>query len=289
MSGGFLLSVVRMCVPLIFAALGGMFSERSGVINIALEGLMLVGAFAAAVITLSLGSPELGFLGAGLAGALFALLYAFSVIHGRANQVVAGTALNLLVMGMIPMLLKLLYESTGGTPSLPAESRFQDFPLWFAFVAAGMAWFLMKRTVLGLRVSFAGENPEALDAAGVSVNKIRYLAVALSGLLAGWGGASLSIFLASGYSRNMVAGRGFMALAALILGKWRPPYAVLACLFFGLMEALQIRLQGLSLGGVAVPGQLVQLAPYLATILVLAGFVGSAKPPKALGRVFEKN
>jgi general nucleoside transport system permease protein len=287
MNGGFLLSVVRMCVPLIFASLGGMFSERSGVINIALEGLMLVGAFSGAVITLTTGSPMAGFLGAGLAGALCGLGYGLSVIHGRANQVVAGTALNLLVMGMIPMLLKLLYESTGGTPSLPASSRFEVFPLWFAFLVAGFVWFLMKRTVLGLRLSFAGENPEALDAAGVSVNGIRYIGVGLSGLLAGWGGASLSLFLASGYSRNMVAGRGFMALAALILGKWRPAYAVAACLFFGLMDALQIRLQGVSLGGVAVPGQLVQMVPYLATILVLAGLVGSSKPPKALGRVFE--
>jgi ABC-type uncharacterized transport system permease subunit len=149
-------------------------------------------------------------------------------------------------------------------------------------------WFVMRRTRAGLFVSFAGENPEALDAAGVSVLAVRYASVSAAGLLAGWGGASLSVFLASGYSRNMVAGRGFMALAALILGKWRPPYAVLACLFFGLMDALQIHLQGATLGGVPVPGQLVQVIPYLSTIVVLAGFVGQANPPRKIGVLFEK-
>ncbi len=283
----FLLSILRMSTPLMFAALGGLLSERSGVINIALEGLMLVGAFTAAVVTISTGSPEAGFAAGGAAGALFGLLYALSVLHGRSNQIVAGTALNLFVMGMIPLLLKLLYDSTGGTPSFSAEHRFQYFPLWFVFVCAGLVWFLMRRTRAGLWVSFAGENPAALDAAGVSVIRVRYWAVMMAGLLAAWGGASLSIFLASGYSRNMVAGRGFMALAALILGKWRPSLAVIACLFFGLMEALQIRLQGATIGGMEVPAQAVQLIPYVATIIVLAGFVGQARPPKAIGQVFD--
>ena len=284
----FILSVLRMSTPLIFAAMGGLLSERSGVINIALEGLMLVGAFTAAVITLWSGEPEYGFLAAGLAGAFMGFLYALSVIHGRSNQIVAGTALNLFVMGMIPLLLKLLYDSTGGTPSFAAEDRFQTFPLWFVFICAGTVWFLMRRMRQGLWISFAGENPPALDAAGVSVLKVRYVAVTMAGLLAAWGGASLSVFLASGYSRNMVAGRGFMALAALILGKWRPPLALAACLFFGLMEAMQIRLQGASIGSMAVPAQLVQVIPYLATIVVLAGFVGQSRAPKAIGQLFEK-
>lgn len=278
----FLLSILRMATPMIFAALGGLLSERSGVVNIALEGLMLVGAFTAAVITLKTGSPSLGFFVGGVAGALTGLLYAVTVIHGRSNQIVAGTAFNLLVMGLIPLMLKLLYDSTGGTPSLPAEQRFQSFPLWFVVIVAAFVWFFMYRARAGLWVSFAGESPEALDAAGVSVQGVRYAAVSVAGLLAGWGGASLSVFLASGYSRNMVAGRGFMALAALILGKWRPPFAVLGCLFFGFMEALQIHLQGSTL----VPPQLIQLIPYLATIMVLAGFVGQAYPPKKIGVVF---
>ena len=223
----------------------------------------------------------------GTGGAIVALFYALTVIHGRSNQIVAGTAVNLLLMGLIPLTLKMLYDSTGGTPSLPAEHRFQYFPLWFVLLCAGLAWAFMNKTRMGLWVSFAGENPEALDAAGVSVRAVRYCAVAASGVLAGWGGASLSIFLASGYSRNMVAGRGFMALAALILGKWRAPYAVLACLFFGLMDALQIHLQGATVAGIEVPGQLVQLIPYLATIVVLAGFVGQSRPPAKIGVLFE--
>lgn len=284
----FTLSVLRMSTPLLFAAMGGLLSERSGVINIALEGLMLVGAFTAAVVTLTTGEPTYGFLAAGSAGAVFGLLYGLCVLHGRSNQIVAGTAVNLFVMGMIPLLLKVLYDSTGGTPSFPADQRFQFFPMWFVFLCVGAVWFVMRRTRPGLWVSFAGENPPALDAAGVSVMKVRYGAVSAAGLLAAWGGASLSIFLASGYSRNMVAGRGFMALAALILGKWRPPLAMLACLFFGLMEALQIRLQGAEIAGHAVPAQLIQVIPYLATIIVLAGFVGQSRPPKAIGQLFEK-
>lgn len=285
----FLFSILRVSTPLLFASLGGLFSERAGVINIALEAFMLVGAFVGAVVTLSTGSPWLGFVAAGAAGALASLVFSFSVVHGRANQVVAGTAMNLLVMGLIPLGLKLLYDSAGGTPALDIEQRFAIFPLWFVWVAALIIWALFSKTPLGLWFSFAGENPEALDAAGISVVKVRYSAVAICGLLAALGGATLSICLSSGYSRNMVAGRGFMALAALILGKWRPVPVLLACLFFGLMEALQIRLQAVDLqGGLAVPPQFIVVIPYLATILVLAGFLGRSKPPKALGVPFDQ-
>lgn len=278
---GLLLSILRLATPLVFASLGGLFGERAGVINIALEGFMLVGALAGAVVALSTGSAPLGFLAAGIAGALFALVYAAAVIHGRADQVVAGTAMNLLAMGLNPLVLKLLYDSTGGSPSLPLEARFQDFPLWFAWILALVVWGVTTHTHFGLRMSFAGEKPEALEAAGFSVKKIRYGAVMLSGVLAAWGGASLSLFLASGYSRNMTAGRGFMALAALIIGKWRPLYAVLACVFFGLMEAIQIRAQNVDL---FLPSQFIQALPYLTTVIVMAGFLGRSRPPKALGQ-----
>lgn len=280
----FALSVLRMATPLIFASLGGLLSERAGVVNIALEGFMLVGAFTAAVVTLGTGSPALGFLAAGGAGALFALIYALAAIHGRADQVVAGTAMNLLAMGLIPLALKVLYDSTGSSPSLPLESRFTIFPLWFVWGLALVVWFGVSRTHWGLRLSVAGEKPDALDAAGFSVRKVRYTAVALSGVLAAWGGASLSLYLASGYSRNMTAGRGFMALAALILGKWHPIYAVLACLFFGVMEAIQIRMQNVE---TFLPAQFVQALPYVATILVLAGFLGRSRAPRSLGRIFD--
>jgi ABC-type uncharacterized transport system permease subunit len=283
----FIFSVLRLSTPMLFTAMGGLFSERAGVVNIALEGFMLMGAFSAAVVTLATGSPVLGFCAAGVVGILFALIYAFFVIHGRANQIVAGTAMNLLAMGMIPLLLKILYESTGATPSLNMDQRFAIFPLWFVWILVLVVWGIMRSSPFGLWISFAGENPQALDAAGISVLRVRYAGVALSGLLAAWGGASLSIFLASGYSRNMVAGRGFMALAALIFGKWRPVPAALACVFFGLMEALQIRLQSTELGQM-IPAQFVQMIPYLATMIVLAGFVGRMRAPKALGSVFEK-
>lgn len=285
----FLFSVIRLAAPLVFASMGGLFSERAGVINIALEAFMLAGAFAAAAVTLATGSPELGFAAGALAGGLAALVFAVAVIHGRANQVVAGTAMNLLLMGLIPLFLKVLYDQAGGSPQLPLEQRFQYFP----FLAAGFAvvgtWLVLQRTPFGLWLSFAGENPSALDAAGVSVLKVRYAGVLLSGLLAGLGGATLSICLSSAYSRNMVAGRGFMALAALILGRWKPGWALAACLFFGAMEAVQIRLQSVSFeGGFALPSQFVVAIPYLATVLVLAGFLGASRPPKALGLPFDK-
>lgn len=285
----FLLSVLRMACPLLFASMGGLFSERAGVINIALEAFMLVGALTAAVVTLATGSPYLGFAAAGTVGALFALIYGAAVIHGRANQVVCGTAMNLLAMGLIPLTLKILYDSAGGTPSIPIEQRFQSFPLWAAGVAVALTWAVMAKTPFGLWVSFSGERPEAVDAAGLSVTKIRYGAVALSGALAALGGATLSICLSSGYSRNMVAGRGFMALAALILGKWRPGPAMVGCLFFGFMEALQIRLQSVDFqGGPVLPSQFIVVIPYIATILVLAGFLGASRAPKALGTPFDK-
>lgn len=281
----FALSVFRLAIPMLFASLGGLFSERSGVINIALEGFMLVGAFAAAAITLTSGSASIGFMAAGVVGGAFALLYAFFVIHGRANQIVAGTAMNLLAMGSIPLLLKFLYGTTGSTPSLAMEQRFANFPLWFVWIVLLLVYLTMKYFNFGLWVSVAGENPEALEAAGLSHKKIRYLAVGLSGLLAAWGGASLSIYLASGYSRNMVAGRGFMALAALIFGKWRPLPTAFACLFFGLMEAIQFRVQSAQL---PIAPQFVQMIPYLATILVLSGLVGRSRAPKALGQLLTK-
>jgi len=282
-------STLRASTPLIFAALGGMFSERSGVINIALEGLMLIGAFAAAVITFISHSPWLGTAGGMGAAVLMAGLYALFVIGLRANQIVAGTAINMLALGLTPFLCKVLYDVTGQTPAIPLGERFQSAPLYMSWVMVGLCWFWLKYTRGGLWVSFAGEHPEALDAAGIRVNRVRWAAVLMSGALAGLGGASLSVFLASSFSRNMTAGRGFMALAALIFGKWKPVPTAIACLLFGFAEAVQIRLQGVSLwGGRPMPVQFIQILPYVVTILVLAGFVGRSRPPKAAGTVFRR-
>src|SRR5437773_426638 len=276
-----LASTLRVSTPLLFAALGGLFSERSGVVNIALEGLMLLGAFAAAAGTLATHSPWLGsMLGAG-AGVALAAVYGLFVIRLRANQIVAGTAINMLALGLTPFFCKILYDVTGSTPAIPSAERFQSAPLYLSWLLVGLCWFSLKHTRNGLWVSFAGEHPEALEAAGVRVNRVRWFAVLLSGALAGLGGASLSVFLSSSFSRNMTAGRGFMALAALIFGKWKPVPTALACLLFGFSEALQIRLQGVSLWGERpIPVQFIQILPYGVTMLVLAGFGGRSRPPK---------
>lgn len=277
-------STIRVSTPLLFAALGGWFSERSGVINIALEGLMLIGAFAAAAVAYATHNPWLG-LAAGMgAGMALSAVYAFSVIQLRSDQIVAGTAINFLALGAAPFLSKMIFESTASTPTVDLSARFQSAPIWMALVLVAGAALWTRITPSGLWVRFAGENPDALSAAGVRVNFVRWMAVLTSGALAGLGGVSLSIFLASSFSRNMTAGRGFIALAALIFGKWRPIPAALACLLFGFMDGIQIRLQGVTLwGSDPVPVQFIQVLPYLFTIVVLAGFVGNARAPKSIG------
>lgn len=285
-----LASTLRVSTPLIFAALGGFVSERSGVINIALEGLMLMGAFAAAAVAYATQLAWLGALAGMGAGLALAALYGLTVIPLRANQIVAGTAINMLAAGLAPFLSKILFDSPGATPSLPMGSRFESGILtWIAAALVVGAWAWSRYTPSGLWVRFAGENPAALDAAGIRVNRVRWLAVLVSGSLAGLGGASLSIYLASSFARNMTAGRGFMALAALIFGKWRPVPAALACLLFGLAEALQIRLQGVPLwGSEPMPVQFIQILPYVLTILVLAGFVGVSRAPRDLGLPYKQ-
>ena len=289
MTAQLLASTLRVSTPLIFAALGGMFSERSGVINIALEGMVLIGSFAAAVGTLVAHSPWFGSAYGMAAGLALAAIYGLFVIRLRANQIVAGVGINMLAMGLTPFLCKILYDVTGSTPAIPIGERFQSAPLYMSWVLVVICFLWLKYTPTGLWVSFAGEHPDALDAAGVRVNRVRWSAVLVSGALAGMGGASLSIFLSSSFSRNMTAGRGFMALAALIFGKWKPLPTALACLLFGFADAVQIRLQGVAVwGDKPIPVQFIQILPYLVTILVLAGFVGRSRPPKALGTPFRK-
>jgi simple sugar transport system permease protein len=281
-------STLRVSTPLIFAALGGICSERSGVINIALEGLMLLGAFGAAVGTLATHSPWLGAACGMAAGIALAAIYGFFVIRLRANQIVAGAAINMLALGLTPFLCKILYDVTGSTPAIPISDRFQTAPLYLSWVLVALCFLWLNHTPSGLWMSFAGEHPEALDAAGVRVNRVRWLAVLASGALAGIGGATLSVFLSSSFSRNMTAGRGFMALAALIFGKWKPIPTAFACLLFGLADAVQIRLQGASIQGIQIPVQFIQILPYVVTILVLAGFVGKSRAPKSLGIPFQR-
>jgi len=277
-------ATLRLSTPLIFAAMGGLISERSGVINIALEGKMVVGAFAAAVVTLSTGSPWVGLIGGGLAGVLLAALYGVAVLPLRANQIVAGTGINMLAFGIPPFVAKILYDVTGSTPAISLAERFSVAPMVLAVLLPLLIWSFLSHTRGGLWLQFAGEHPAALAAAGVTVRRVRWASVLTAGFLAGVGGATLSIFLSSAYSRNMTSGRGFIALAALILGKWRPVPVLFACLFFGLADAVQMRLQGIQMDGFGkVPVQFIQILPYMITIVVLAGFVGRSRAPRALG------
>lgn len=278
---------LRMATPMIFASMGGMMSERSGVVNIALEGFMLTGAFVAAVVAYYTHSVWLAWAVTLVAGSLAGALYAFFVIELKADQIVTGTAINILAVGTMPFLTKILFNSTGSTPSLSLEDRFSFEPVILGFLLVAALTYWLYKTHSGLWLLFAGEHPSALASAGVSVRKVRWFAVIASGAFASLGGASLSTFLASSYSPLMTGGRGFMALAALIFGRWKPLPTLAACLFFGLTDALQIRLQSTSIGGVSIPVQFIQILPYVVTIIALAGFFGKSEAPKSLGKVLE--
>jgi simple sugar transport system permease protein len=298
-----LFSMVRLATPLILAALGGLYSERSGIINIALEGLMLAGAFTAATVTYYAHSPWVGLLAAMAAGLIVASVHAVACIRFKADQVVSGMAINILFLGVPALLSGALFDSTGATPQVPQENLLPMLsqilpgfvPKWrvftevsvvsvLALVIVLVTMYVVYRTPFGLRLRAVGENPEAADTAGVSVARIRYTGVLLSGALAALGGAYLSIGQSSLFTRNMTAGRGFIALAALIFGKWRPVQTMVACLFFGLAEAVAIQMQGV----VKIPVQFIQIIPYVLTIVMLAGFIGLSRAPRALGIPYQK-
>jgi len=297
-------STIRLATPIILAALGGLYSERGGIINIALEGIMLAGAFTAAAVTVFTRNPWIGLLAAILAGVLVAGIHGVATIFYRADQVVSGTAINILFLGVPALLSGAFFDSTGATPQLPRDqvlpdarlfnpqswptlaSIFNQKPLvYIALFTVAITYYVLRYTRFGLRLRAVGENPEAADTAGVSVIKTRMSGVLISGALAAMGGAYLSIGQNSLFTRNMTAGRGFIALAALIFGKWDPIGAFLACLFFGFAEAIAIRMQGT----VNIPNQFIQIIPYVITIVVLAGFIRRATPPQSLGVPYVKS
>jgi simple sugar transport system permease protein len=278
-----LFSTLRLATPLLLAAIGGLYSERSGIINIALEGLMLAGAFTAAVVTYFSGSPWIGLLAAIGAGLVVALVHAVVCIHGRADQVVSGTAINILFLGLPALLSGAMFQSTGATPQIPRGQLLPVAPIVLAFALVPITQYVLYRTRFGLRLRAVGESPEAADTAGISVHRVRYAGVLISGALAAIGGAYLSIGQSSLFTRNMSAGRGYIALAALIFGKWRPVPTMLACLLFGFAEAVSIQMQGVA----AIPVEFVQMIPYVLTLVVLAGFIGLSKPPRALGQPYD--
>jgi simple sugar transport system permease protein len=288
----FLAQTLRIAIPFLLAAAGGVMSERAGLIGLTLEGYMLGGAFCAATLSLVSGSPWIGVIAAVGGGALLALLYGVSSIRYKADQVVIGIAINLLAVGVTRFLLKLFFASSSNSPRVPGFDvkgsgtgfiALAENPLvWIGVLMMPLIAWVLYRTPFGLRIRAVGEHPVAAASVGVPVNRVRYLAVALSGMIAGLGGAYLALDQHQ-FTDQMTAGRGFIALAATIFGRWDPARAGLACLLFAAAETLQIRLQGSH----AIPSQFVEMIPYVLTIIALAGVVGRAVPPAALGKTTE--
>jgi ABC-type uncharacterized transport system permease subunit len=288
----FLTQTLRIAIPYLFAAAGGVVTERVGLIGLTLEGYMLGGAFTAALVSYYTHSAWLGVLAGIGGGVVLALLYGVSAIRFRADQVVVGIAINLLAIGLTRFFLRLAFGSSSNSPRVTGFGAEQSGSgvaalvgnpmIWLGLLAVPLVAWVLYRTPFGLRVRAVGEHPAAAVSVGVPVRRVRYAAVALSGLLAGLGGVYLALDQHQ-FTDQMTAGRGFIALAATIFGRWDPPRVGFACLLFAAAEALQIQLQGAQL----VPSQFVEMIPYVLTIIALAGVVGRAVPPAALGKVAE--
>ncbi len=330
-------STVRLATPLLLACLAGLFSERSGVIDIGLEGKMLIAAFASAAFAYYFSQNPVAGIGPIWMGLLMGVLasLAFSGLHGlasitfRGNQLISGVALNFLASGLSVLVAQSWFHEGGRTPSLPNEGRFDGIVLpgalgpadaeaagrplseliaqanpiqqiyselisghsilvYVAFLMVPATWWVLFRTRFGLRLRAVGEAPEAVDTAGVSVTALRYGALVIAGVLCGLAGAYLATGLQAGFVREMTAGRGYIALAALIFAKWRPWYALMACLLFGFLQAIALRYQNIDLGAFTVPVQFMDALPYILTVVILAGFVGKAIPPRAGGDPYVK-
>lgn len=284
----FLTQTLRIALPYLFAASGGVLAERAGVISLTLEGFMLSGAFGAVLGTYYTGSPWVGILTGMGAGALCAALYALTTIRYRADQVVVGIAINLLVIGVTRFFLRLAFDSSSNSPrvagfDLPGrspEATLLANPLvWLGILVVPAVAWVLYRTPFGLRVRAVGEHPSAAESVGIRVAPIRWLAVLLSGILAGLGGVYLALDQHQ-FTDSMTAGRGFIAVAAVIFGRWDPKKVAIACLLFAAAETLQIQLQRMQV----IPSQFLEMIPYVLTIVALAGMVGRATAPAALGK-----
>jgi general nucleoside transport system permease protein len=282
----FLTQMIRISIPYLFAASGGVVAERAGIVSLTLEGFMLSGAFAAVLGANYSGSPWVGVLTGMLGGLIFALIHAIATIRYRADQVVVGVAINLMAIGVTRFFLKLFFGSSSNSPRVTGfggnikAAGFDNPLLWLGLIVAPVMAFVIYRTAFGLRVRAAGEHPDAAESVGVSVKRVRYAAVAISGILAGLGGVYLALDQHQ-FTDQMTAGRGFIAISAVIFGRWDPIRAAAACLLFAAAETLQIQLQGSH----AIASQFIEMIPYALTIVALAGVVGRAVPPKALGKV----
>jgi general nucleoside transport system permease protein len=319
-------STLRMATPLLLACLAGLFSERAGIFDIGLEGKMLMAAFVAAAVSFLAveagwggASVWLGLLAAIVASLLMSALHGVASITFKGNQLISGVAINFLASGLTVVIAQSLFEQGGRTPQLPAEGRFnpvilpgalerlrdivQASPgqqLWSELISGHsiivygtlllvpLSAFVLYRTRFGLRLRAVGENPAAVDTAGISVVRLRFAAIAICGVLCGIAGAYLATALQAGFVREMTAGRGYIALAALIFAKWRPWAAMWACLLFGLLQAIAVRFQNIDIGPVTLPVQFMEALPYVLTVIILAGFVGRAVPPRAGGEPYVK-
>jgi ABC-type uncharacterized transport system permease subunit len=307
-------STLRLATPLLFACLAGLISERAGVFDIGLEGKMLAAAFVAAAIAFTSGNVWVGVTAAIAVSVLLSLVHGVASITFRGNQLISGVAINFLAAGLTVVIAQNWFRQGGRTPSLSGNARMApiEFPFadqigqipfvgWIYTVFSGHAllvyvallcvpgtWYLLYRTRFGLRLRAVGENPAAVDTAGVSVVALRFAAVALCGVLCGLAGAYLSTGLSASFVKDMTAGRGFIALAAMIFAKWRPWPALGAVLLFGLLDAIANRFQNIEILGLAVPIQAMQALPYVLTVVILAGFVGKAIPPRAGGAAYVK-
>ena len=308
-------STIRLSTPLLLACLAGLFSERAGIFDIGLEGKMLIAAFFSAAVAFVTGSAWLGLLAGVAASMSLAVLHGVASITFRGDQLISGVAINFLAAGLTVLIAQSWFSQGGRTPALMGDARFEPITLplaetlsavpiigqiyaevvsghtilvYLALLCVPAAWWILFRTRFGLRLRAVGENPAAVDTAGVSVIGLRFAAVAICGVLCGIAGAYLATALQAGFVKDMTAGRGFIALAALIFAKWRPWHALYATLLFGFLQAVALRYQNIELGGFIVPVQLMDALPYILTVIILAGFVGKAIPPRAGGIPYVK-
>lgn len=307
---------IRLSVVLLLACLAGLFSERAGVVDIGLEGKMLIAAFFSAAVAYETNSAWLGVLAGCAASLVFSMIHALASITYRGNQLISGVAVNFLASGLTVVIGNAWYKKGGQTPALSGDARFYDITLPFAdafrdmpmplpiypelisghksivylaFAAVPLAWWVLYRTRFGLRLRAVGENPASVDTSGVSVVRMRYMALVIAGILCGIAGAYLATAQGAAFGREMTAGRGYIALAALIFAKWRPWHAMWSCLLFGLLEAISNLYPNIDVFGLfTIPVQFTQALPYILTVVILAGFVGKAVPPKAVGEPYIK-
>ncbi|PVZ69698.1 ABC transporter permease [Pelagibaculum spongiae] len=310
-------SSIRLAVPLIFAAMGGIFSERSGIVDIGLEGKMLFAAFVAAATSYATGSAWLGMCAGIMGSVALSMVHGYASINMRGDQVISGLAVNFFAAGMTVTLGHAWFSRGGQTPGLIGDQRFLPIELpgaewlgdtipffgplyrevisghnilvYLSFAIVGVTWWVLFKTRFGLRLRAVGEEPNAVDTAGISVAWMRYRAIAFTGVFCGLAGAYYSTAQNAAFGKNMTAGQGYIALAAVIFGKWRPKTALFACLLFGFLSALETRMQGVAIPGIGVlPTQVFSALPYVLTVVLLAGFIGKAVAPKAVGQPYIK-